>query len=236
MILLRVTKAENEELKERLDILYKLSRSYVSRLEALEASETTKEVRFNERPNRREGIEEKEVIKVEADVNAKKAEENAVDNQNPWTQNKLRGFKRINQTSGTAEAEVQIVDKQDRDNDQSNRSESLKRSSYCHFFSNYGYCRYEEKNGKKCRFEHKADAPLCQNGNSCNRHKCMFRHPKSAAGAHPNFLGPNPNWAYNILPWQIMSPWLGNNPGQYQYSQNQWMNNQNQSYQHSQRR
>ena len=50
-----------------------------------------------------------------------------------------------------------------------------KRPQYCHFFSNYGHCNFEENTGRKCKFMH-ARAPMCKFGQACNRDKCMFTH------------------------------------------------------------
>ena len=54
---------------------------------------------------------------------------------------------------------------------------SVLKGQYCHYFVNKGYCRFEERTGTKCRFEH-LQAPMCSFGTSCNRFKCMYSHPK----------------------------------------------------------
>ena len=42
--------------------------------------------------------------------------------------------------------------------DNDNRT-SISRGKYCHHFVNQGICRYEERTGEKCKFEHKM-APM----------------------------------------------------------------------------
>ena len=49
--------------------------------------------------------------------------------------------------------------------------------SYCHYFSNYGKCTYEEKSGNPCKFSHEK-APQCSFNERCNREKCMYSHSK----------------------------------------------------------
>ena len=79
---------------------------------------------------------------------------------------------------------------------------------YCHYFTNYGKCFFEEKTGNRCRFEHKT-APMCQRGAACNRTKCMFTHP-NLEGRNYHFLGRSGSMN-NVNPWgqqQMMSPFM----------------------------
>ena len=125
-------------------------------------------------------------------------------------------------------------------------------SSFCHFFSNYGYCAYEQRTGNKCKFEHVAEVPNCKNGTACNRFKCMFKHPNSAAqtgnraaqtgntavqtgtadvqtgnpvaqtGKSPDFLSMKTDSITYNNPWQIMPTWWGPNGVQFPPHLNPW--------------
>ena len=59
-----------------------------------------------------------------------------------------------------------------------NHIETGERTKFCHFFSNYGRCLYEEKNGTKCKFTH-IKAPVCNFDGQCTRNKCMYSHTKN---------------------------------------------------------
>ena len=87
---------------------------------------------------------------------------------------------------------------------------------YCHFFSNFGYCKFEEEQGRKCKFIHKK-APICKYDGKCNREKCMFSHTKKQAinmSSQRPFLpqGP-PQWRglpHHPLPppaWVLQGMW-----------------------------
>ena len=56
--------------------------------------------------------------------------------------------------------------------------------NFCHYFSNFGKCNFEEKNGRKCKFDH-VKAPLCYFDKNCNRNKCMFSHSKKNQARRP---------------------------------------------------
>ena len=62
--------------------------------------------------------------------------------------------------------------------------------NYCHFFSNYGRCIFEEKSGRKCRFSH-LKAPTCVFDGRCNRQKCMFSHFKENSSVYRNNMNHN---------------------------------------------
>ena len=79
------------------------------------------------------------------------------------------------------------------------------RVRYCHYFSNFGKCTYEENSEKTCRFEHSKSPPMCQSGTSCSRPKCMYKHPTIPKSS--SFL--TSNYPYPINPWQMMTPWWG---------------------------
>ena len=63
------------------------------------------------------------------------------------------------------------------------------RISYCHFFSNYGRCHFEEETGRKCKFSH-IKAPVCSYNGHCDRKKCMFSNTKRNNDVH---RGQNPS-------------------------------------------
>ena len=80
----RDAKAENEELKEKVDILFKLGRSYINRNKNDQQEERSKLPRKDE-VDEAETIETIETITVE-DVTE--------EDLKTWTKSKLRGFKR----------------------------------------------------------------------------------------------------------------------------------------------
>ena len=86
------------------------------------------------------------------------------------------------------------------------------RIQYCHYFSNFGKCLFEERNGTPCRFVH-GSAPICQSGTACMRPRCMYTHPNMSGRS--NFLAKNTAPNMNINPWQIqrqmMNPWWAQN-------------------------
>ena len=76
---------------------------------------------------------------------------------------------------------------------------------YCHYFTNYGKCHFEEKSGQRCRFSHEV-APMCQASTSCSRVKCMYTHPNVGGRRNTTFLGKSEN---NMTPWpQMMNPMM----------------------------
>ena len=88
-------------------------------------------------------------------------------------------------------------------------------SRYCHFYVNFGNCQFEQRTGRKCKFQHK-QAPLCKSGINCSRLKCMFSHPKPQA--QKPFLGQQ---IPMMNPWQMIPPWLPQAQTQL-LSSNQW--------------
>ena len=57
----------------------------------------------------------------------------------------------------------------------------------CHYYTNYGYCPYEEQTKRTCRYEHRT-APMCNDGDACTRAKCMYTHPNLSDQAGESFL------------------------------------------------
>ena len=75
----RTVKAENEELKEKVDVLFKLGRSYINRKE-------------NPPKTNNENLDE---ITIDESITIEDVTE---DDLQTWTKNKLRGFRRVSPT------------------------------------------------------------------------------------------------------------------------------------------
>ena len=220
--------SENEVLKEKVDVLFKLGRSYINN-----SNSNQKQVRSDiEETTDKVGPRDKEVEEIEV-VSIDDENENLEDLQ-AWSVNKMRGFKRVNPAAQSYSNKSPLKNKTTRISKPSNQKETqetpspnphdesrptsphaessnaassnFQRKRYCHFFVNQGKCHYEERTGLKCKFEHKV-APMCSFGMRCTRPKCMYSHPKLATPN--NFLGrnlPMLNPGPNI--WQMMNPWL----------------------------
>ena len=239
----RNVKAENEELKEKVDVLFKLGRSYINRKETLENSENTEKEVIKETTAK--GNDEIEVI-----------EEYNVDDLSTWTQNKLRGFKRTNPGATPVK---NVNSKPNRINGYTKGGVNPNRKSFpttspvsptsspssptppptpkptssadtrttgpprfCHYYVNYGQCSYEERTGEKCKFEHRK-APMCNSGISCTKTKCMFMHPKTSENHNRNnFLG------QIIHPWNIINPWMNQMQNSWNIPPMQWSTGRNQ--------
>ena len=127
------------------------------------------------------------------------------------------------------------------------------RTMYCHYFSNYGKCHYEERTKRKCKYEHAKKVPVCLKGTSCSRPKCMYSH-LNLDGRNSTFLGKKKTVSQPVFldqqtlnpwqktasppvvmnqqtlnPWQIMAPWWLTPPGQMDL-QSQWQLNQQQNF------
>lgn len=178
----RTVKAENEVLKEKVDVLFKLGRSYINNSKKQEASnENMKGTNINE-----EG------------ENASTTEADDLENLHTWTQNKMRGFRRVDPTKPPNKPKPTInpstkpptnppkpAATEETTTPRSRTPTGTQappmnedigpnpyRGKYCHYFVNQGKCRFEERTGEQCKFEHK-QAPMCNFGTSCNRLKCM---------------------------------------------------------------
>ena len=207
---LTTTKAENEALTEKVDILFKLGRSYLNQ------TNVTKKNDSMDKKN-------DDIIEIDdeqTDVNLESLES--------WTTKKLRGFKRVS-PAATAEKQnktnLSYPDPKKQQSSYNSSSSRMSRASsssapsrpssptdvqqvqqseiqrdiykdkFCHFFVNTGNCTYEERTGKKCKFEHR-QAPMCRLGISCRRPKCMFLHPKMRSFS-PSSIKPMSLWAIN---------------------------------------
>ena len=235
--------SENEVLKEKIDVLFKLGRSYLNRENRNMEKETVTEANAEE---------DDEIQVIEENV------EN-VENLQAWTTNKLRGFKRVNPATKAAPKASASVPSAVKPKAPTSpppastastpppgptttpsppASEAANEHSrkYCHYFVNTGKCNYEERTGLKCKFEHKT-APMCNFGLICTQAKCMFSHPKINGANNNSFLGNMRGMAPMINPWQgqMINPWMTSanqfmpSPWNIQGSQNQRQNqNQNQ--------
>ena len=235
----RVTLKENEELKEKVEILFKLGRSYIDKVEVQPVSEERVD-KGQDIPSTKDGrTEEPEAELIEDDL----------ESLSTWTTNKFRGFRRVSPTTkaqkskesasetrappsqrpstgpsdpppGPAKTPSTSVNERLQNLARSDSPQAVTNQQYCYYFTNYGNCYFEEKTGQKCRFEHKV-APMCQNGTACSRLKCMYTHP-NMGGRNEDFLGRNSGFQ-NAAPWpqmmnQYMNPWniLNMNPFQQQ--------------------
>ena len=201
----RDVKQENEILKERVDILFKLGKSY------LEKDKT------NGNPDIIEVVEG----------------DNTDPTKGELPKNRMRGYKRVNPTtkpnSINLGQEAKLGKKQDETPNEDKQQKD--KPNFCHFYVNFGKCNFESRTGKKCKFEHR-EAPPCNYGPGCTRHKCQYSHLK----AKPSFLerqGAPP------APW--LNPWQNrNNHGTTRNQQiippvspwhvNPWMNQWNPQY------
>ena len=230
----RVTLKENEELKEKVEILFKLGRSYIDRVDPVNSKART------DKPDQRTTPEGDHVVEEPEP----ETESENLENLSAWSTNKYRGFRRVSPTSKAEPKKVKensstspptraspnprgsppapearpgqgpatTVNERLQNlarNSYSDNGDSPRSIQYCHFFTNYGKCNFEEKTGYKCKFEHKV-APMCQNGTACNRIKCMYTHPNSG-GRNTAFLERSSEHN-NMSPWQsmmnpLMNPW-----------------------------
>ena len=211
----RTVKAENEELKEKVDVLFKLGRSYINNRKN---EETLSNGTNGERAEENETITN---IEVDGDM----------ENLTEWSKSKMRGFRRVDpskpatkptdkssgapkaanpsgaSTTGSTRTSPPLHAEPPPQNE--NIETDAYKGRYCHYFSNYGKCRFEERTGERCKFEHK-QAPMCNSGASCTRPKCMFSHPKKIGNQNSqnnnNFLG------QMINPWGMLNPWMNQAP------------------------
>ena len=73
----------------------------------------------------------------------------------------------------------------------SERSDQSFQNRLCHYFSNTGWCRFEERTGRQCRFVHSYSPQhppitMCRLGINCTQLNCNFAHPRT----RPNVITP----------------------------------------------
>ena len=178
-------------------------------------------------PSEEEGNDEEVEIIDEKKDNSKEIEENDAIYQR-FIQNKKRGFKRTSPTTNSVPNNVQHLkckecgynaNDEGSLNDHITRTHKITRRSdareqegikdnkgqksilYCHFWNNFGSCKYEEKNGSPCKFAQK-QAPRCNFDGKCTRKACMFSHKNQ----NTDFLG-NSQRGFRPPPQQAQQPW-----------------------------
>ena len=229
-------KAENEALEEKVDVLFKLGRSYLN--------QGTKTTNDNQKNNSSD-----EIIEIDGEQT-----DVCIESLESWTTKKLRGFKRVNPTvnskkpsetnlsnpgpkkqhssspsssspsrmsspsstpSDTGNITTSSLSPSDIRVAQSEKQGESYRDKYCHYFVNTGKCSFEERTGNKCKFQH-SQAPMCRMGTSCRRPKCMFSHPK--INRTHSFLEHPREFPTHLNPWQFrqaISPWIIPQPSQF---------------------
>ena len=165
------TLTNNITLTERNDILFKLSKSYLDRYElktdsVSQAAVSTYVGPPNAPPSNGNSIES--TTTNSTGVNTENTDATSTSTSLPNIP--VRAVDREPDNSGETSNNVNTINATSNDsNNKSNR--------YCHFYSNFGSCHFEQRTGKQCRYQHKV-APVCKSGMNCSRNKCMFSHPK----------------------------------------------------------
>ena len=241
----RKLKEENVELKARIDILYKLSKSYLDKYE-----------KENNQPALKDDsivVIEESVVHTSSDQGENVSNDGNVENiREPVPQRQVSFSEAAAQErSHATEVHSHPVDvrvnsrderiqegSRSRTNSETNgsnindESPQGRRPRYCHYFTNSGKCTYEENTGNTCKFLHEK-APLCHQGTTCTRPKCMFTHPKNEGRNRNPFLSNQNQFAMTVNPWQMINPWWNQFPGlpnpwiqQAERTRNQWPRNQ----------
>ena len=231
----RVTMSENVALKEKVEILFKLSRSYFN------CSKTHQ----NNTATNVNSIESSEANNDVTEVNDNVTDD-VDDSLGDWSQNRMRGFRKNdtrqhilrNNTEPPSVDTEHIGDNETTDTEGTSgvpnnnvRSDRLKTPLFCHYYSNYGKCDFESKTGNKCKYLHKDNVPMCQSGTSCTRSKCMFKHPKLSARQQGFLNRQTSAQSYSVQQqananqFHMMNPWWVANQGQNCFP-NPWQTNQ----------
>ena len=237
LVLFCVVKAENEALKEKVDILFKLGRSYLNNNKVKEKQTSTSNNSDGGKSDK-DDTERIEVVEVT---------DESLEDLQTWTTHKMRGFKRVNpatdptqpkptptNTSNAAKTSTKFSKESATSHSKNtstkppiesppssksnlhpspNSMDSTYEGKYCHYFVNYGKCNYEERSGEICKFEHK-QAPMCSFGINCKRLKCMYSHPRQQK--NNNFLENGRKMNQWMNPWQMLNPWMTQQQNQFQ--------------------
>ena len=162
----RIVKTENEFLKEKNDTLFKLGKV------ALENTEKVPEV---------------EVLADEDDSGLDVLINSVMENKshrfvrgNPATYAEKTKAKEapVPKPKAPQHSKPETSSTETRTETRSENKDVKEKINYCHFFSNFGYCKFERENNRKCKFSH-TKAPTCAFDGRCNRKKCMFSHTKA---------------------------------------------------------
>ena len=161
----RVAKEENIYLKEKNDTLFKLGRM------ALEKESAKKPILEIVEQEDQDGLDAlvQSVIKDKNGNSTITTSEVSVPNVN-----------QVNSSNYSQQTHNNTHTAPDR-----REKDEVKKQKFCHYFSNFGHCKFEEDTGRKCKFEHRK-APACKFGKECNRDKCMYSHHRFPASRANN--------------------------------------------------
>ena len=202
------TKAQNETLREQVDILFKLGKSY------LDQGKTEKNK--SNKGNKNQTAENPDVIKVLAEDEIDLTMEDMI----TLSKNKISGYRKGNPStqaipnsskkddSRKVPVPSDKINRKQPDAKEDSMSEKEKqktKDNFCHYFVNFGRCTFERRTGEKCKFEHKL-APECRYGSACKRNKCQYFHQKSQPFLGRHQAESYPRWK---TPW--LSPWQTSN-------------------------
>ena len=231
--------AQNEALQEKNETLYKLVKCY------LEKNNDNRD----DNEHRNQDSQEVQVVENNSEAGS-------------WSQNKLRGFKKKTVPFKNTARETEIPENSCRDRpqmspqsqltirDQNTRPDQLSNTNrteretnnqgrLCRFFTATGWCRYEERTGRKCNFIHDSSQcqaiPMCNFGINCRNQRCSYSHPRIRSYRsnlqRSNFLG-NMQSGQNVNQWPSQvttNPWLHQDHARnFQLNQNQLNQNQQQ--------
>ena len=224
---------ENESLKERNDILYKLGDGYIKQVEG-------KQTKSMQDKNNKNNGQAQSVVNPDGSGIAEIVVISEDNDSASFSTQRMRGFKKsprntiepartdTNQTPRpVSDFSNDTIRHNDVRNDNNNDNDDRPSNKYCHYFVNKGVCKFEENTGRVCKFLHKV-APMCREGLSCSRSKCMFSHPKPNGNQVP-FLRNLSNFPPLMNPWGMMPQWMQQSTGQ--NTVNPWIWNQRQENQ-----
>ena len=214
--------SQNEALKEKVEVLFKLGRSIIDNRDTSKENNTTA-------LDNALHLDTSTLVATEkgTDVNRETFTDNTAKatKDDTWTREKLCGFRKT-KPSGNAVSdaiEVEVNDKAEEaiDTNTEHNSEPTSSNRICHYFANSGQCRYEDRTGLKCKFVHKAGSPLqkvplCQYGINCRKLRCTLSHPKinqnwNSSGAPPFFSEHESITAYESMANPVQSDPLAPN-------------------------
>ena len=213
--------ANNEILQEKIEVLFKLGKSYLDNNKKLKERMENTATDSTDAINQNVDDENISVVSNEPDE---------VRKEGGWTTSKMRGFKRKQpnvDSPGEGESRSKLArsttenpdaSQEIRNSEHLNRQGEISSKRVCFYFSTTGTCKYEERTGLKCRYEHSRGSmpTLCRFGVNCSKARCTFMHPKLPQnwGEMQLFLEKIGNMSL-INPWQnqvALNPW--NHQGQ----------------------
>ena len=213
--------AQNEILKERNDVLYKLGMSYIegknTGIDIHETAVTSDEVESTApdpptntaecawSTDKLRGFKRR---KVQFETSGSEYEKRDVDSKNCSVETENRNVETENcrggmENSNCLSHQSGILDHPNHERVASNHSNDTRQPTLsdvpsnhnqqtnansseqlCSFFSSSGWCRFEERTGRKCKFIHSfnPDGPkvaMCRSGINCNRSNCPILNPRT---------------------------------------------------------